>query len=74
MFLGEEIRLVSDPMPEQRELIQPLLSYRINGYYDDKGHNGGDNISDKYSGSDGDVDGVIYAVIKGSCVLVVKVR
>ena len=33
MFLGEEIRLVSDPMPEQRELIQPLLSYRINGYY-----------------------------------------
>lgn len=33
MFLGNEIELVSDPMPEQRELIRPLLSYWINGYY-----------------------------------------
>ena len=38
MFLGDEIREVSDPMPEERKLIEPLLSYRINGYaglYDD---------------------------------------
>ena len=38
MFLGDEIRLVSDPMKEERELVEPLLSYRINGYhgvYDD---------------------------------------
>ena len=33
MFLGDEIRLVSDPLPQQRILIEPLLKYRINGYY-----------------------------------------
>ena len=33
MLLGDEIRIVSDPLKEQRELIEPLLSYRINGYY-----------------------------------------
>ena len=33
MVLGDEICLVPDPMPEQRELIRPLLSYWINGYY-----------------------------------------
>ena len=33
MFLGDEIRQVSDPMKEERELIEPLLPYRFNGYY-----------------------------------------
>ena len=38
MVLGDEIRLVSDPMAEERKLVEPLLAYRINGYsglYDD---------------------------------------
>ena len=38
MFLGDVIRLVSDPMAEERKLVEPLLAYRINGYsglYDD---------------------------------------
>jgi len=34
MFLGDEIHQVSDPMKEARELIEPLLVYRINGYYE----------------------------------------
>lgn len=33
MFLGDEIHPAEDPMPEQRELIRPLLNYWINGYY-----------------------------------------
>ena len=33
MYLGDEIRSVSDPMKQERELIEPLLAYRINGYY-----------------------------------------
>ena len=33
MFLGEIIGEVSDPMKKARECIEPLLSYRINGYY-----------------------------------------
>ena len=33
MMLGDGIRLAADPLKEQRELIEPLLSYRINGYY-----------------------------------------
>ena len=33
MFLGDEVHLAEDPMPEQRELIRPLLNYWINGYY-----------------------------------------
>ena len=34
MFLGDGIHQVSDPMKEARELIEPLLVYRINGYYE----------------------------------------
>ena len=33
MFLGDEIKMVEDPLKEQRVLIEPLLKYRINGYY-----------------------------------------
>ena len=33
MILGDEIELLSDPMQEQRELVEPLLAYRINGFY-----------------------------------------
>ena len=33
MFLGDEIKVVSDPMPQQRVLIDPLLDYHFNGYY-----------------------------------------
>ena len=32
MVLGDEIHQVSDPLREQRELTEPLLSYRFNGY------------------------------------------
>ena len=33
MFLGDEIKMVEDPLKEQRVLIEPLLKYRISGYY-----------------------------------------
>ena len=33
MFLGDEIRMISDPFPQQRVLVEPLLKYRFNGYY-----------------------------------------
>ena len=33
MFLGDEIRVVSDPLREQRVLVEPLLDYHFNGYY-----------------------------------------
>ena len=33
MILGDEISLVSDPLPQHRVLVEPLLKYRINGYY-----------------------------------------
>ena len=33
MYLGDEVKLVSDPLEEQRVLIEPLLKYRYNGYY-----------------------------------------
>lgn len=34
MILGDEIYQDSDPLQEQRELVEPLLSYQINGYAD----------------------------------------
>ncbi len=33
MFIGDETGPVPDPMKEQRELVEPLLAYRYNGYY-----------------------------------------
>ena len=33
MVLGDETVLVSDPLREQRVLVEPLLKYRFNGYY-----------------------------------------
>ena len=33
MILGDDIRMVSDPLPEQRVLIKPLLRYCFNGQY-----------------------------------------
>ena len=33
MFLGDTIEMVSDPLPQQRVLIEPLLEYRFNGYF-----------------------------------------
>jgi len=33
MFLGDEIRMESDPLPLQRALVEPLLKYHFNGYY-----------------------------------------
>ena len=33
MELGDDIVLTSDPLEEQRVLIEPLLEYRMNGYY-----------------------------------------
>ena len=33
MFIGDEIIPVSDPLKEQRKLVEPLLAYRYNGYY-----------------------------------------
>ena len=33
MMLGDIVRMVSDPLPEQRVLTAPLLKYRLNGYY-----------------------------------------
>ena len=33
MLIGDTIRQVSDPKRAQRELIEPLLSCRFNGYY-----------------------------------------
>ena len=37
MMLGDEIHMVSDPMKENRVLIEPLLSYRYNGNLDQVG-------------------------------------
>ena len=37
MELGDEIRMVRDPLRESRILIEPLLSYRYNGNYDMRG-------------------------------------
>ena len=37
MMLGDEIHMVSDPMKENRVLIEPLLSYRYNGNHDQVG-------------------------------------
>ena len=33
MFLGDEIHMAADPGKDERELIEPLLSYWINGNY-----------------------------------------
>ncbi|MBR0087207.1 MAG: carboxylesterase/lipase family protein [Lachnospiraceae bacterium] len=33
MVLGDDIRMVPDPLEEQRVLTEPLLKYRLNGYY-----------------------------------------
>ena len=33
LFLGDEIRMESDPLSLQRTLIEPLLKYHFNGYY-----------------------------------------
>jgi len=33
MVLGDDIHMASDPLPEQRVLIAPLLKYRFNGQY-----------------------------------------
>lgn len=33
MILGDEIRMESNPLKEQRSLIESLMKYRINGYY-----------------------------------------
>ena len=37
MLLGDEIRMVPDLKKEDRILIEPLLSYRYNGNYDQAG-------------------------------------
>ena len=33
MILGDDIHMTSDPLPEQRVLMKPLLKYRFNGQY-----------------------------------------
>ena len=33
MILGDSIYMKSDPLREQRMLIEPLLRYQFNGYY-----------------------------------------
>ena len=33
MILGDDIHMESDPLPEQRVLMKPLLKYRFNGQY-----------------------------------------
>ena len=33
MVLGDEVHMVSDLLPQQRMLAEPLLKYRFNGYY-----------------------------------------
>ncbi len=33
MILGDDIRMGSDPLPQQTALIEPLLKYHFNGQY-----------------------------------------
>ncbi|MBR3186840.1 MAG: carboxylesterase family protein, partial [Lachnospiraceae bacterium] len=37
MLLGDDIRMIADPQKENRILIEPLLTYRCNGNYDQTG-------------------------------------
>ena len=39
MFIGEQIKMVEDYKGEQRELIEPLLNYYINGNYNEISYN-----------------------------------